>query len=159
MNSLERISATIRFQEADRVPVIAQVFGHAASLAGVSLEEYVRDGETLARCQLNALSQYDYDAVFSVMDVNVETEAVGSVLRYRKNQYPVIEQYALSPETDWNALPLPDPEKAGRMPEMLKALRILRRELGDEVLIVGCLWVHSPSRPNCWGWRQRSTLQ
>src|ERR1700690_171684 len=139
MNSLERIVATIKFQDTDRVPVIAQVFGHAASLAGVSVDDYVRDGETLARCQLNALKQYGYDAVFSVMDVSVETEAVGSVLQYRKNQYPIIERYALSREGDWNALPIPDPQKVGRMPEMLKALGILRQELGNETLVVGCV--------------------
>jgi uroporphyrinogen decarboxylase len=139
MNSLKRIFAAIKFQDTDRVPVIAQVFGHAASLAGVSLDDYVRDGETLARCQLNALKQYGYDAVFSVMDVSVETEAVGSVLQYRKNQYPMIERYALSREGAWNALSIPDPHKAGRMPEMLKALGILRQELGNETLVVGCV--------------------
>ena len=139
MNSLERIVATIKFQDTDRVPVVAQVFGHAASLAGVSVDDYVRDGETLARCQLNALKQYGYDAVFSVMDVSVETEAVGSVLQYRKNQYPMIERYALCRESDWNALPIPDPQKTRRMPEMLKALNILRQEIGDETLIVGCV--------------------
>jgi uroporphyrinogen decarboxylase len=138
MNSLERITAAIRFQDTDRPPVIAQVFGHAAALAGVALDDYVRDGETLARCQLNALNRYGYDAVFSVMDVNVETEAVGSALRYPGNQYPVVERYALSRDGDWN-LSLPDPQHAGRMPEMLKALRILRRELGNDVLVVGCV--------------------
>ncbi len=139
MNSLERIAATIEFRDTDRAPVIAQLFGHAAALAGVSMDDYVRHGKTLARCQLDALKRYGYDAVFSVMDVNVETEAVGSVLRYRENQYPVIERYALSLESDWNGLPLPDPQRAGRMPEMLKALGILRREFENEVLVVGCV--------------------
>jgi uroporphyrinogen decarboxylase len=138
MNSLERITAAVAFQDTDRPPVIAQVFGHAATLAGVALYDYVRDGETLARCQLTALERYGYDAVFSVMDVNVETEAVGSALRYRENQYPVIERYALSWKGDWN-LSIPDPQHAGRMPEMLKALRILRRKLGNDVLVVGCV--------------------
>lgn len=139
MNSLERITAAVKFQNTDRTPVIAQVFGHAATLSGIPLDNYVRDGETLAACQLKALKQYGYDAVFSVMDVSVETEAVGSILRYRKNQYPVIEQYAFASERDWNVFQLPDPQHAGRMPEMLKALSILRNELGNDVLIVGCV--------------------
>jgi uroporphyrinogen decarboxylase len=139
MNSLERIVSATRFQAVDRTPVVAQVFGHAAALAGVPLDDYIRDGQTLADCQLRALRRYGYDAVFTVMDVNVETEAAGSRLRYRANQYSVIEQYALSSDNDWNKLSLPDPLKAGRMPQMLKALAILRRQLGDEVLIVGCI--------------------
>jgi uroporphyrinogen decarboxylase len=143
VNSLQRIAATIRFQETDRVPVIAQVFGHAARVAGVPLDDYVRDGETLAHCQLKALHQYRYDAVFSVMDVNVETEAVGSVLRYPENQYSVIEQYALSggmsQGAEWDRLAVPDPLHDGRMPEILKALTILRDELRDEVAVIGCV--------------------
>ena len=122
MNSLERIAATLKFKDADRVPVIAQVFGHAATLAGVSVDDYVRDGEMLARCQLKALKHYGYDAVFSVMDISVETESIGSVLQYRRNMYPVIERYALSKDGDWSALDIPDPQQAGRMPEMLRAI-------------------------------------
>ncbi len=139
MNSRERIAAAMAFQTTDRVPVIAQVFGHAAALAGVPLDDYVRNGELLARCQMAAWKRYGYDAAFSAMDVSVETEACGSVLRYRQNQYPVIERHALSLESDWDAVAIPDPERAGRMPEMLKALGILRRELGDDAWVVGCV--------------------
>src|SRR5262245_22579009 len=123
MNSFERVMAALEFRETDRAPVIAQVFGHAAVLAGVPLDEYVRDGEMLARCQLKALERFGYDAVFSVMDVNVEAESLGAVLRYRRNQYPVIEHHVLSGGDRWDGLAVPDPQQAGRMPEMLKALR------------------------------------
>ena len=49
MNSFERIQAAVSFEKPDRMPVIAQVFGRAATLAGVALGDYVRDGELLAR--------------------------------------------------------------------------------------------------------------
>jgi uroporphyrinogen decarboxylase len=139
MNSLERIAAALAFQAPDRVPVIAQVFGHAATLAGMPLDAYVQNGETLAGCQVAAWKHYGYDAVFSVMDVSVETEACGSVLRFRESQYPAIERYAFSPENDWGAFVVPDPERAARMPEMLKALTLLRRDVGRAVLVVGCV--------------------
>jgi uroporphyrinogen decarboxylase len=139
MNSLERITAAIKMQHVDRVPVIAQIFAHAAVLAGVSINEYVRNGDTLARCQLNALEKYGCDAVFSVMDTSVETEAIGSTLHYYENMYPVVEKHILSPGADLNSLSVPDPYKSGRMPEMLKALGILRKEIGNETLVVGCV--------------------
>lgn len=139
MNSLERVLAAVKFEPPDRVPVIAQVFGHAASLAGVPLEDYVRDGEIIAECQLKALRRYEYDAVFSVMDVSVESEAAGSVLEYRKNQYPAIGRHAISREYIREMPAVPDPKLAGRMPEMLKALTILKKEVGNEVLVVGCV--------------------
>lgn len=139
MNSLERIAATVQFRATDRVPVIAQVFGHAAVLANVPLADYVRDGELLARCQIRALEHYGYDAVFALMDVNVETEAMGSVLHYTPNRYPTIQSHVIEGGFRPGALSVPDPHEAGRMPELLKALTLLRREVGNQVLVVGCV--------------------
>jgi uroporphyrinogen decarboxylase len=139
VNSLERIKTTVAFEESDRVPVIAQVFGHAGVMAGVPLDTYVQDGELLARCQMKALERYGYDAVFAAMDANVENEALGSNLRYLRDQYPVVEHHRFTRESDWDGYAVPDPQRAGRMPEMLKALKILRRELGQEFLVVGCV--------------------
>lgn len=139
MNSIERILTTLKFETPDRVPVIAQVFGHAAAVAGVNLGEYVRDGELLARGQIRALDRYGYDAVFALMDTYVETEAVGSVLTYFDNKYPIVKSFVLSGDTDPDNLTVPGPHQDGRMPELLNAAGILRREVGDEVLVVGCV--------------------
>lgn len=139
MNSVERIRAAVAFEVPDRVPVIAQVFGHAAALAGVPLRDYVRDGELLARCQMGALRRYDHDAVFALMDTSVETEALGSVLTFPRDQYPYVRSYALSDDTRLEELSVPNPQQSGRMPELLSAARILRREVGDDVLVVGCV--------------------
>ncbi|MGO9016209.1 MAG: uroporphyrinogen decarboxylase family protein [Dissulfurispiraceae bacterium] len=139
MNSLDRIQAALNFGKPDRVPVIAQVFGLAAVLSDVSLGAYVRDGQLLASCQLNALSHYGYDAVFALMDAGVETEAVGSILTYRADMYPYVSKYAIEDASEVDKFAVPDPRHRGRMPEVLKAAQILRRELRDEVLIVGCV--------------------
>jgi uroporphyrinogen decarboxylase len=139
MNSIERIQAALSFEKPDRVPVIAQVFGNAAVLAGVPLRDYLRDGELLARCQIQALNRYGYDAVFALMDTSVETEAAGSVLKYPRDRYPHVTSHALPDAAGLDRLRTPDPHKAGRMPELLKAARILRREVGDDVLVVGCV--------------------
>ena len=139
MNSMARITAAVTLQASDRAPVIPQVFGHAAVLAGVPLDQYLQDGALLARCQLQALDYYGYDAVFALMDVNVETEALGSVLNFRPDQYPTISAYALSLHDPLDALAVPDPHRAGRMPELLKAASLLRQAVGDDVLVVGCV--------------------
>jgi len=140
MNALERIVSTVNFHESDRVPVIPQVFGHAAALSDVPLDEYIQDGNTIARCQLSALDYYGYDAIFTVVDVNIETEALGSVLDYRKNQYAVIKKYALSDDNyNIDHLAVPDCKKSGRMPEILKAINLLKKSLNNDILIVGCV--------------------
>jgi uroporphyrinogen decarboxylase len=139
VNSIERITATLQGEKADRVPVIAQVFGHAATIGGVHLGDYVRDGSLLARCQIEALKRYEYDAVFALMDTSVETEAAGSVLNYSPDNYPTVKSYILERPDIFPDLIFPDPLSSGRMPEILKAARILRKEVGDQTLVVGCV--------------------
>jgi len=78
VNSLERIEAAINFKATDRVPVIAQVFAHTAVILGTTIHDYVQSGRRVADCQIKALERYGYDAVFAIMDVNIETEALGS---------------------------------------------------------------------------------
>ena len=139
MKSIERIQATVNFERADRLPVIAQVFGHTAVIAGKTIGDYVTSGSELAACQIRALERYGYDAVFAVMDVNIETEALGSRLVYRSHDYPYVRDHAFSKATNLEAVSVPDPCSASRMPEILEALRIMRRETADEVLVVGCV--------------------
>ncbi|MCB2188718.1 MAG: uroporphyrinogen decarboxylase family protein [Deltaproteobacteria bacterium] len=139
MTSLERVQAALAFSPSDRPPVIGQVFGHAATTAGIPLEDYLQDGELLARGQLAALARYGYDAVFALMDVDVEAQALGSRLSFRPGGYPVVESPALAGGVNLDLLRPPHPERDGRMPELLRAARRLRREVGDEVLVVGCV--------------------
>jgi len=139
MNSFERVIGAVNFQKIDKIPVFPQIFGHAAILNGIPLDQYIQNGELIADCQLNALKKYGHDAVFTVIDVNVETEALGSELLYRKNQYAVINKYALSDKNNIDKLKVPDPENSGRMPEMLKAIKILRSKLKNDIIINGCV--------------------
>ncbi len=139
MNSIKRVVGTVGFEKTDRVPVIAQVFGHAARLADTKLSDYLTNGEVLAKCQINALKRYGYDAVFALLDVNVETEAMGSVLDFKEDDYAHIKKYFLTKDTNIDSLEVPDPTKAGRMPEILKAANILRNKVGEETVVVGCV--------------------
>jgi uroporphyrinogen decarboxylase len=139
MNSKERVTAAVAFEPTDRTPVIAQVFGHAAVLAGVPLRDYVCDGELLAHCQLQALEHYRYDAIFAVMDTCVETEAMGSMLTYRADRYPAVDRYTLTQDAALETLRIPEVTRDGRMPELLKSIRLLRKEVEDTVLVVGCV--------------------
>lgn len=137
MNSIERIVAAVKFQEPDRVPVAPLVFGHAAIISEVPLREYLADGEMLARCQLSSLRRYGYDAVFAFMDACVEAEAFGAPLVFREDKYPSVERYIVDEDADLEKMSVPDPHVAGRMPEVLKAAGMLRREVGGEVLVAG----------------------
>ena len=139
MTGLERILAAVAFEPTDRVPVIPQIFGHAARIAGVPLGQYLTDATVLAQCQMAALERYRHDAVFALLDVNVETEALGSRLRFPQDGYPSVEHFAIEHPAAVTELAIPNPSKAGRMPVLLEAARLLRQGLENRVLVAGCV--------------------
>jgi uroporphyrinogen decarboxylase len=139
MTPFELILRTVQFRPTDRVPVIPQIFGHAALCNNVTLDKYLKDGRMLADCQIRAMERYRSDAVFGLMDVNVESEALGSELVYREDNYPYIKRALLKDGFRTTGLELPDPKQDGRLPELLESISIMRKELDGKVLVTSCV--------------------
>jgi uroporphyrinogen decarboxylase len=137
MTSLERIIKTVRFESTDRVPVIAQIGGHSALLSGNRLIDYLKNGDVAAYSQIEALKYYGYDAVFAIFDACVETEAAGSTIQFRDDIYPAVTHFILNPDSDIDNFKVPNPYIDGRMPELLKNVNILKKEVGEKTLVVG----------------------
>lgn len=137
MRAVERILRTLAFERCDRPPVVAQVFAHAALACGRTLDEYVSSGAIAAECQLAAQARYGYDAVFAVLDLTLEAEALGGEIQTRCGLYPAVRKPPLTPDADFTRLAVPDPERAGRLPLVLEMARALRSARGDEALVVG----------------------
>jgi uroporphyrinogen decarboxylase len=117
--------------------VIAQVFAHAAIASGRTVDEYLSSGAVAAACQIEAQSHYGYDAVFAVLDLTLEAEAVGGGIRWNHGGYPTVLRPPCSPEDDFARLPIPDPRSAGRLPMLLEMVGALRDACRDDVLVVG----------------------
>jgi uroporphyrinogen decarboxylase len=137
VNSIERVLAAVNFGTPDRTPVMPQIFGHAAVISGRSILEYVQNGTVAADCQLAALRQYGHDNVFAATDVCLEAEAIGATLRFAPDYYPAVAKPLLTAQSDIASLQVPDPRRAGRMPELLSMAGKLRQAVGDETLVVG----------------------
>jgi uroporphyrinogen decarboxylase len=137
MMTVERIRRTIALQRSDRPPVIAQVFAHAAVACGRSVDAYVSSGALAAACQLEARARYGYDAVFAVLDMTLEAEALGGGIQARPGLYPAVVRPPFAPDDDFPRLPVPDPQSAGRLPLVLEMTARLRASCGDDALVVG----------------------
>jgi uroporphyrinogen decarboxylase len=137
VDGLERIRRAVAFRPCDRPPVIAQVFAHAAIASGRSVEAYLSSGEVAAACQVEAWAHYRYDAVFAVLDLTLEAEAVGGEVQRHPGQYPSVIRPPFSPDDEFSRLPRPDPRVDGRMPLVLEMAARLRGACGDEALVAG----------------------
>lgn len=139
MNPAERIRATIRFQEVDRPPVIPELVAVTATLAGASPRDYVRSGEVIAQCQLEAQRRIGHDVVFASADLCIEAEAIGCETSFPDDNYPSVKSVVVRESSDVKKLKIPDPRSDGRMPELLKAVRTLKEETDGAIPVIASL--------------------
>lgn len=143
MTSYERYIAVCELREPDRVPVSPLIMTFAARLAGILYSDYCRYGELMAQAQLQCIRRFGYDSVNVTSDAVRESEAVGAPVYWQEDEVPAAgEEPFIKSRDDLKQLRLPDPLGDNRMHEQIKALKILREELGDGEVVYG--WVEAP---------------
>ncbi|MBC7340982.1 MAG: uroporphyrinogen decarboxylase [Clostridia bacterium] len=134
MNSYTRIMRAIELKP-ETIPAAPQVLAWAARIAGVPVRRYVTEAEAMAESLLTSYRRFKYDLLLVGADNSVEAEALGAILEYPEDDYPyVIGRLGFN---DLASLRLPEPTKAGRMPVILKACALLRRQVKNQVPVVG----------------------
>ncbi|MEI6279791.1 MAG: uroporphyrinogen decarboxylase family protein [Verrucomicrobiae bacterium] len=135
MNSIERIQATIRFQNPDRVPVDLHNFQPAARATGLPLAEVFRDGALLAEAMLAAWREFGHDMILLENGTACNAQACGAPVTYMDNSAPVSHTALIAELKDVLTIGVPDPYKAFPMCEILKATRILAKETAGQAWI------------------------
>lgn len=141
--SYERYLAVCDRQEPDRVPVSPLIMTFAARQAGVLYGDYCRYGEVMAQAQLECIRRFGYDSVNVTSDAVREAEAVGAPVFWQEDDVPggTTEPF-IRGRDDLKRLRLPDPLGQNRLHEQIKALKILRHEMGDDEVVYA--WVEAP---------------
>ncbi|RME84231.1 MAG: hypothetical protein D6775_06100 [Caldilineae bacterium] len=137
MNSIERVQAAIDLRKPDRVPVDLHNFQPAAAAMGVSMAEVFQDGELLAEAMLRAWQQFGHDMILLENGTACNAQACGVEVIYRDDAAPAAHVPVIKSLEEVDKLQVPDPETAFPMCEIIKATRILAREIGDRVWICG----------------------
>ncbi|MFQ5430876.1 MAG: ASKHA domain-containing protein [Nitrospinota bacterium] len=133
---MDKVRSVIRFQKSDRPPVIPELIAVTATMAGVSPKDYVRSGQLIAECQLDARRKIGHDALFAMADLCVEAEAVGCAVKFPEDNYPHIKNIVIREVSDLKHIGIPNPKSDGRMPELLKAVRLLKKNSRGEVPVM-----------------------
>jgi len=105
----------------------------AARLAGEKLSRVLTDPELLCAVLNHSYRRFDYDLVMVFADVLVEAEAMGCQIEIPEDEPPVLLRPAGVHAR------IADPQRSGRMPVILAAIRKLRQLTADEVFILGSL--------------------
>ncbi len=137
MDKKERVLRAIRREVVDRPPVLCVDSTATTELAqrlNLRWPVFHQKAEEMARMALGALEIFDFDAVRVPFCQTIEAEALGCEVTY-KDFMPGNDKalYALDagpryPEDFLNR---------GRIPELLEAFRLVKREAGDRALVLG----------------------
>lgn len=135
MNSIERVQAAIELREPDRAPVDLHNFQPAAYATGLPQREVYQNGELLAQAMLDAWREFGHDMILLENGTACSAQACGVEVIYRDDAAPAAHVPVLKRLEDVDSLVVPDPYTAFPMCEILRAARILVREIGDRVWI------------------------
>lgn len=136
MNSVERVSAAIALEAPDRVPVDLHNFLPAAMAYGRPFSQTFRNGDMLAEAMLEAWREFGHDMILLENGTGCNAEACGAHVTYRDDAAPVADEPILASLDEVDRLEVPNPETTFPMSEVLKATRILAKEIGDKAWIV-----------------------
>lgn len=137
MTGKERALAALRGQPQDRPPVIPIVGQAGAAFCEVSYFDHAHDPALLARCQIDCARRFGYDGIYISADTWVNAEAIGFPHVQHPPDQPAGGKGAwIRSVEDIERLSLPDPQRSGRWPLMLDAVRHAVDQVGDELLII-----------------------
>lgn len=139
MNARERVMSLLNHQKPDRMPC----FGANSTVTYEQMEkvkafwpEGHEKGEAMAKQALAAYSVVGFDAVRVPFCQTFEAEALGCKIKSGGTEgIPGIEHPPPYKLDDTPVFPA-DFLSRGRIPELLKAVQILKKELGNEALVV-----------------------
>lgn len=137
MNSIERCQAAIDLRPPDRVPVDLHNFQPAAAMMNVPMPDVFRNGDLLAEAMIKAWREYGHDMMLLENGTACNAQACGAQVIYREDMAPSVEEGIIKDLKDVETMEVPDPYTAFPMCEILKATRIVAKEIGDKVWICG----------------------
>lgn len=111
-----------------------------AALADVSIRRYTTDAASLADSVIRYYERFEPDAVWLSADTWVSAQAMGASVDFLADNQPMCGtgEPAVRTIDDVERIPPPDPERQGRYPMMLEAMRRIVDAIGDRAYVVAC---------------------
>ncbi len=149
LNSRERVLKLLRKEKTDYIPIFSgmgNITVHGLEKYGWKFPEIHTDARKMANMAASTFQLFGFESVVVPFDMGVEAEALGSKVNYYAHAtdilYPTISEHPAEKVEDLNLQVPSDLAKAGRIPVVIEAIRILKKEVGDKVAVGS--WVLGP---------------
>ena len=137
MNGYERITAALRGERPDRVPVMLHNFMMAAREAGVTMKAFREDPRRMADVFIRAVEIYGYDGVLVDLDTATLAGALGVPVELPEDEPALCHGARLASLAEVDDLEPPDVTRDARVAVWLEAVRLLVGHFGREVYVRG----------------------
>lgn len=135
MNMIDWANSVKNSQKRLAIPIMTHP---GIDIIGKKVIDAVTDGEVHAASIIALNKRYPSDGVTAIMDLTVEAEAFGCQIRFEDNEVPNVIGRLVSNMAEVEALKVPD-ISCGRVPEYLKANRLVAAEIKDKPLFGGAI--------------------
>lgn len=138
MTPKERFMGFLGGQNIDRLLCVPLILNHAAHAAGMTVSEAGRTGESLGKAHAAAYRKYGQDLITIFSDTSLIAEAMGTRLYYTEDDAPRVQDPVVHCMEEAMGVEAPDPQRDGRLPQYLEAVRTANAEVGEEVFVSCC---------------------
>jgi uroporphyrinogen decarboxylase len=139
MTPVQRLAAYARGAPVDRLPCVPIVGNTAARVVGARVSRLRHDGRLLARAHVAAYRRFGYDGVRIFTDLYVQAEAMGARVAEPEDETAHLAAPAVTDASGIDRLRVPVPDRDGKLPVFLEAMKRAVDEIGDEVPVTGAL--------------------
>lgn len=133
MTPKERMTAFAKGYEIDRIPCSPRMGDSMASFIGIPLKEYYHSAERMIELEIALFKRLRHDSVSVSTTLRGVAEAMGSKMNYPDNGISYLSAPIVSNVNEIDNLKSSDPEKDGKLPLVIKALKVIQSKIGHEV--------------------------
>jgi len=137
MTSMQRVLTALSHREADRVPYFLLLTMHGAKELGLSIRDYFSKAEHVAEGQLRLRAQYGHDCLYGFFYAGIEVEAWGGGVIYVEDGPPNTDRPFIQDPEVITGLKVPDINTLPCLTKVLTAIKLMKRQVGDECPIIG----------------------
>jgi MtaA/CmuA family methyltransferase len=137
MTVIDDIHVASQLGVPQRLPVFCLSQEFDAAYCGLTYAQYIRDADTVIRCQLRVMESFGWDWAWLHLDDTLEFEPLGVGVQAGENIVPATADYLPFTRDTLRGLRVPNPRASARMPLLLDAITGLRVECDDDKCITG----------------------
>ncbi|BBO18986.1 uroporphyrinogen decarboxylases [Candidatus Brocadia pituitae] len=136
MTPKERMQAILQGKDTDRLLVSPLVLNFASRSLHLPVRSFCTNGRNMGDANIACFKRYRHDIVYIFSTTSTLAEAMGTRMYFPEDDAPQVETPFLQTREDITKLKPVEPEKDGRIPVYLEAVKRCVDAIGDEVFIV-----------------------